>query len=431
MNSLKVGIIGLGTVGTGVLQILSRRAEAFEKQWGIKIEVAWCCDRDESRHQIAGKYGCARFTTDAYELINSDVDLVVELIGGFKPACDFIQAALEKGKSVVTANKEVVSQKGQELLNTASANGVDFLFEASVGGGIPIIKPLKEMLAGNNISYVAGIVNGTTNYVLSSMAEEGLDFNTALEKAKEHGYAEPDPSADIEGDDAASKIAILASIAFNSRVKKDQVYKEGISRVTVRDINYARELGYAIKLLAYARRDDGGIFAFARPALIPVQHPLASVSGVYNAIFVHGDACGDLMFFGEGAGSLAAGSSVVGDILQVARNHAAGVTGRTGCGCYNDFPVRSNDEYESAFYINLKAADRPGVLAKIAGCFGDARVSIASVIQKETVSDEAFIVFMTHKTKQKNILDAVQRIARLDVVKSVENVMVVVDSDVR
>lgn len=429
MSGLKAGIIGLGTVGSGVLEILSRRSEAIEKQWGVKIEVAFCCDRDESRRQIAERFGCRRFTTDARELINSDVDLVVELIGGFKPAYDFIREALEKGKNVVTANKEVVSQKGQELLNLATACGVDFFFEASVGGGIPIIRPLKEMLAGNNISYVAGIVNGTTNYVLSSMAEDELDFESALEKAKKLGYAEPDPTADIEGDDAASKIAILASIAFNSRVTKSQVYKEGISRVTVRDIRYARELGYTIKLLAYSRKDEGGIFAFARPALIPLDHPLASVSGVYNAIFVHGDACGDLMFFGEGAGSTAAGSSVVGDMVQVARNHAAGVTGRTGCGCYNELPVRSNEDYESAYYINLKAADRPGVLAKIAGCFGDANVSIASVIQKETIADEAYIVFMTHRTRQRNIDEAVQRITRLDVVESVENVMVVVDKN--
>lgn len=428
MREVKIGLVGLGTVGTGVLRILKDKCNKIATETGIRINVIQACDADPSKKERALTLGAQSFTTSADEVIeNREIEIFVELIGNLEPAFTYIRRALESGKSVVTANKEVISQKGEELFEIADRNRVDLFFEASVGGGIPIIRPLKEMLIGNNFSLVMGIVNGTTNYILTKMHEEKIGFNEALEMAKEKGYAEPNPRADIEGDDAASKIAILSSIAFNSRVVKSQVYKEGISNVKPQDIEYARELGYCIRLLAYSRKADGKIFAFVRPALIRLNHPLAAVRGVYNAIFVEGDACGQLMFYGEGAGSLAAGSSVVGDIVQAARNIVQRSQGSIGCTCIEKIPVMPSYEFEARYYILLSALDRPGVLAKIAGCFGEAQVSIASVIQKESFGDKADIVFMTHRTSEKNLQQAISLIKECDVVDVVKSVFLVVD----
>lgn len=428
MREINIGIIGLGTVGSGVLKILKEKEKKIREELGANVVIRAVCDRDESRKKVAILSGAKRFTTESGEIINDPaVDIVVELIGGLEPAFSFMKAALDNGKHVVTANKEVISQKGQELFELAAQESLDIFFEASVGGGIPIIKPLKEVLLGNDFSYVMGIVNGTTNYILTEMQENGVEFEVALKMAKEKGYAEPDPAVDIEGDDAASKIAILASLAFNTRVTKEQVYKEGISGVRQKDIEYAGELGYSIKLLACAKKKDGKIYAFVRPALLKKEHPLSAVRGVYNAIFVEGDACGQLMFYGEGAGSLAAGSSVVGDIVQVARNILSGSTGTIGCTCYLDLPVCLIDELEARHYILLKAQDKPGVLAKTAGCFAEANVSIASVIQKESSGELANIVFMTHKSPEKNLKAAIEMIRNLDVVDSVDSVFMVVD----
>lgn len=428
MRRIGIGVIGLGTVGGGVLAILEAKREKIAREIGAELVVEVACDRDASREALALSRGARAFTTSADEVLSHPkVDIVVELIGGLEPAFTFMMTALANGKHVVTANKEVVSQRGQELFDAAAARKLDIFFEASVGGGIPILRPLKEVLVGNDFSVVAGIVNGTTNYILTAMKEEGLSFGGALERAKDMGYAEPDPSADVEGDDAAAKIAILASIAFNSRVTKQMVYKEGITRLTTADMAYADELGFVIKLLAYARRVDGSVTAFVRPALVRKDHPLASVSGVYNAIFVEGDACGQLMFYGEGAGSLAAGSSVVGDLVQTARNIMGGSTGTIGCTCFRNLPVRPIDENEARFYVLLKAADRPGVLAKTAGCFADENVSIASVIQKESDGRAADIVFMTHRCPERNLRAALARIAELDVVESVMNTLMVME----
>ncbi len=428
MKEVNVGIIGIGTVGTGVLKILKDKKDKIASETGIRINVEQACDIDPAQKEKVISAGVRSFTTSAEDVImNPRVEIVVELIGNLEPAFTFIKKALENEKSVITANKEVLSQKGEELFEVAEEKKVDLFFEASVGGGIPIIRPLKEMLIGNSFSLVMGIVNGTTNYILTRMEEEKLKFDEALKIAKEKGYAEPDPRADIEGDDAASKIAILSSIAFNSRVVKSQVYKEGISGVSPQDIEYAKEFGCCIRLLAYSKKADGRIFTFVRPALIRLDHPLASVKGVYNAIFVEGDSCGQLMFYGEGAGSLAAGSSVVGDIVQAARNIVQNSRGSIGCTCIENYPVASVDELESKYYILLSALDKPGVLAKIAGCFGEAQVSIASVIQKESFGDKADIVFMTHKTFEKNLRQAINLIKKCDVVDIVKSIFMVVE----
>lgn len=434
MKKIGVAIIGLGTVGSGVVKIINEKREKIKKRYGFQLEILDCADLERKKFEDLKEkgYECGCFYLDAYKMLeNTNADVIVELIGGFEPAKSLILKAIESGKSVVTANKEVVSRSGEEIFDLALEKGVDFFFEAAVGGGIPIIRPLKEMLVANKFSYVAGIVNGTTNYILTRMSKEGLDFNSALLKAQELGYAEPDPRADIEGDDAQAKIAILSSIAFNSRVLKDDVYKEGITTITEKDIKYAGELGYCVKLIAYARQENDGIHAFVRPALIPMSHPLATVDDVYNAIYLNGDNCGELMFFGEGAGSLAAGSSVVADILQASLAILKGCKGQeTKCSCFEKVEILPMDVFSSKYYLNLKAADKPGVLAKIAGCFGEAGVSIASVIQKESHGDIANIIFMTHKTTERRMRHAIELISSLEVVESIENSLVVLDEEV-
>jgi homoserine dehydrogenase len=432
IRKVNVAVIGLGTVGSGVVKILNEKKEKILERFGFELKISECADLNRDRYSqlVSEGYDCGSYYEDAFELLEkTGAEIVVELIGGYEPARSIMLKALGMGKSVVTANKEVVSRAGYELFEAAEKSGVDFYFEASVGGGIPIIRPLKEMLAANNFRYIAGIVNGTTNFILTRMSSEGLTFEESLKTAQELGYAEPNPQADIEGDDAQSKIAILASIAFNSRVSKEQVYKEGITTVTRRDIAYADELGYRIKLIAFSKSHNDGIFAFVRPALVPKNHPLALVDNVYNAIFVSGDSCGDLMFYGEGAGSLAAGSSVVGDIIASAQALVSGRRGFTGCGCFRDLEVLPIENLKSRYYVNLRAEDRPGVLAKIAGCFGDSNVSIASVIQKESDGKSAYIVFMTHETEEGNLRRALRLIERLDVVEKLENVFIVLNEE--
>lgn len=433
-QEIGVAIIGLGTVGSGVVRILNEKKEKIKKRFGLDIRVLDCSDLSRERYEalLTQGFECGCYYPDAFELIkNTKAEIIVELIGGYEPAKTLILEALSRGKIVVSANKEVVSRSGNEIFEAAEKNGTDFYFEAAVGGGIPIVKPLKNMLVANSFSYVAGIVNGTTNFILTKMTKEGLDFEDALKEAQRLGYAEPNPKADIEGDDAASKIAILASIAFNSRIVKEMVYKEGITGITSRDIRYAGELGYIIKLIAYARREIDGIHAFARPALIPKTHPLSAVDDVYNAIYLNGDSCGNLMFYGEGAGSLAAGSSVVSDIIDGALSLIKGSKGMENrCSCFEDLKVIPLEEFSSRFYLNIKASDKPGVLASIARCFGDCGVSIASVIQKETVEDSAYIVFMTHTTREGQMKEALEMIKSLPVVEEVVSCLVVLDEEV-
>lgn len=428
MRTVKVGLIGLGTVGSGVAEIFARHATDFRRRAGVDIEITRCADRDPARAAALG-IPADRFTTDAADIINDpDIDIIVELIGGTGVARDVVLDSLRAGKSVVTANKALMASHGQEVMETAEEHGVDIMFEASVGGGIPIIGPLKHSLVSNEVQSVLGIVNGTTNYMLTRMAEDGLDYGTALAEAQAKGFAEADPTADVDGLDAAAKIAILASIAFNSRVVSAQVPVEGIRAITPEDIAYAEEMGYTIKLIAIARRVNGSVDARVHPTMIRADHPLAKVNGVYNAIYVIGDAVGETMFFGEGAGSLPAASAVVGDVIEVARHISSGCLGLVGCTCNEDLPVRDIGELTTEYYVRLLVSDEPGVLARVAGLFGDNGVSLASVIQKRTdESGAAEIVWVTHRAAERDVQSALASIRALDAVQAIGSVIRVED----
>jgi homoserine dehydrogenase len=423
MRTVNVGLIGLGTVGSGVAEIFGRHAEDFRRRAGVDIRLVRYADRDADRAAALGLPE-GSFTTDAFELIDDpELDIVIELIGGTGVARDVVLTALNSGKSVVTANKALIATHGQEVMDAAAAKGVDIAFEASVGGGIPIISPLKHCLVSNEITSVMGIVNGTTNYMLTRMAEDGLDYDSALAEAQAKGFAEADPTADVDGLDAAAKIAILASIAFNSRVVMDEVPAEGIRSVSAADVAYAAEMGYAIKLLAIARRTPGGIDIRVHPTMIRMSHPMASVNGVYNAIYVVGDAVGETMFFGEGAGSLPAASAVVGDVIEVARHISRGCLGLVGCTCNEELPIRDMGELETAYYLRLRVADQPGVFGQVATAFGNHGVSLASVIQKGADEPTAEIVYVTHRANERAVRQALAEIEALEIVESVDTVL--------
>ncbi|MHB1020130.1 MAG: homoserine dehydrogenase [Coriobacteriia bacterium] len=419
MRTINVGLIGLGTVGSGVVEILARHGEQFRSRAGVDVALVKCADRSTERAEALG-IESERFTTEIAEVIDDpSIDIVVELIGGTGIAREVVLGALRAGKSVVTANKALMATHGREVMDEAAAHGVDILFEASVGGGIPIINPLKHSLVSNEIQAVYGIVNGTTNFMLSRMAEDGLDYETALAEAQARGFAEADPTADVDGLDAAAKIAILASIAFNSRVTFADVPAEGIRDITPGDIAYARETGYEIKLVAIGKRTPAGIDVRVQPTMIRASHPLAKVNGVYNAIYVVGDAVGETMFFGEGAGSLPAASAVVGDIIEAARHIERDCRGLVGCTCSESLPLTDIADLETSYYVRLDAADEPGVLASIAGVFADNGVSLASVIQRQASEEGAEIVWITHRAAERDMRAALDRIDALETVRGI------------
>jgi len=425
LGLVRVGLLGCGTVGSGVVQILRDRAELIAKRTGCDIRVRKIAVRDLADPRYV-EVPDEMVTTRVEDVLGDpEVQVVVELIGGIEPARSFVMDAISRGKHVVTANKALMSTFGGEILEAAEQARVDVLYEASVGGAIPIMHPLKEGLAGNSISRILGIINGTTNYILTRMAEEGMAFPDALKEAQRLGYAEANPENDVEGKDAAAKIAIMASAAFNSRVHLEDVYTEGISRVTPTDIAYARELGYAIKLLAIASDDESGISVRVHPTMIPLKHALASVSDVFNAIFVEADAAGDLMFYGRGAGSLPAASAVVGDVIAIARNLRAG--GReVGCTCFANKRIKSMNETVCRYYVLLDVPDRPGVLAQIASVFGNNQVSIKSVIQHGG-GTEARIMLLTHRVTEESMMAAIHGLMTLPVITSIANFIRVED----
>ncbi len=422
-----IGLLGVGTVGSGVVKLLQENSLQIARRAGKQVEIKKVLEQDLEKPRLLGIPG--ELVTNDFEAVLKDpeVQIIVELLGGSEPARDYIKEALSRGKHVVTANKDVVAAYGEELFEAAAAGHADFRFEASVGGGIPVIGILKESLAANQIEEVIGIVNGTTNYILTRMSEEELDFATVLRAAQAAGYAEADPTADIEGYDAARKIAILASIAFNTRVTPDNVFVEGIQKITPQDINYAREFGYVIKLLAIARARDEEIEARVHPAFLPQNHPLASVRGVFNAIFIKGNAVGETMFYGQGAGQMPTASAVVGDIMEIIRNMESRSTGRSACTCFLEKGIRPRGKITSKYYVRLVVKDQPGVLASIAGVFGNHQVSLASVIQKRTlaISGEmmAEIVLITHEVQEQNIQDALTVMRGLSIVSSIENLI--------
>jgi homoserine dehydrogenase len=416
-------MLGMGTVGRGVYRILNENRDGIEQKVGASIEIKKILVRDITKDRgLDLEQGL--LTTDAGDVIdNPAIDIVVEVLGGIKPALDYSLKALKHGKSLITANKDMVAAHGKELFEAAEDNGCDVFFEASVAGGIPIIRPLKECLAANRISQVIGIINGTTNYMLTRMSEEGLNFGEALAQAQSLGYAEADPTADVEGYDAARKLAILASIAFNTRVPLDQVYLEGITRITAEDIKYAAELNYVVKLLGIAKESEEGVEVRVHPALLSKNHPLATVNDVYNAIYVCGDAVGDVMFFGRGAGELPTASAVVADVMSAARYQLRNVPGIISCTCFDEKPIKPMGLTSTKYYIRLNVADKPGVLASIAFVFGSNEVSLASVIQKQITGHAAEIVLVTHRVLEKNLQDALKIIKDLSTVDEVSNVI--------
>lgn len=422
-KEIKIGLLGSGTVGTGVVRVLHENAEDISKKVGAGLSIKKVLVRDikKKRAYLEG----VQLTDNIQDIIDDpEIDIVVELLGGIHPAFDYMKSAMEKGKHVVTANKDVVAQFGHDLFDVAEKHGVDFRFEASVGGGIPIITPLKECLTGNRITEIMGIVNGTTNYMLTKMTEDGCDYASVLKEAQAKGYAEANPAADVEGWDAARKAAILASISFNSRISLDKVSVEGITNIEPADINYANELGYVIKLLAVAKDyGDKGVNVRVHPVFLPASHPLASVKGVFNAIFLRGNAIGDAMFYGQGAGSLPTASAVVADIISEARNIVSHVPSIIGCTCYNHRNFCPLEETESSYYVRLHVDDEPGVLGAIATAFGKSGVSLKSVIQTRKVGAHAEIVAVTHVVQHKHLQQAADILQGLKVVNCIRSII--------
>lgn len=418
----KIALLGMGTVGGGVYEIIERQKEEMPFKIGAALEVVKVLVRNKAKY--ADRIPAEKLTDVWEDVIGDDsIDIVVEVMGGIEPARTYIKAALEKGKHVVTANKDLMAMHGHELLELAGEHHCDLLFEAAVAGGIPIIRPLKQCLAGNNITEIMGIINGTTNFILTKMKEDGMDFGEALQLATDLGYAEADPTADIEGYDAGRKLAIMASIAFHTSVTFDDVFTEGITKITAKDMRYAKEMGCSIKLLGIAKNTETGIEVKVHPTMIPENHPLAAVNDSFNAVFVHGDAVDDAMFYGRGAGALPTGSAVVGDIMDVARNMLFHCNGRIGCSCYKNLPIKRIGDTTSRYYIRMRLEDRAGTLAAMAGVFAENDASIAILLQKETIENDAEIVVVTHDVAEKKFMDAIKEFSSMEMVKEISSII--------
>ena len=421
-KKIKVALLGVGTVGTGVYKLIQRRTDVMVRTIGAEMEVSKILVHNLNKQREG--IDASLLTDNWQEIINDpEIQIVVEVMGGIEPARTMILEALHAGKHVVTANKDLLAAHGKELLDAAEEKHCDLLFEAAVAGGIPIIRPLKQCLAGNEIDEVIGIVNGTTNYILTKMFEENMSFEEALAKATELGYAEANPTADVEGLDAGRKVAIMASIAFHSRVVFDDVYTEGITKITADDIAYAKEFDSVIKLLGVAHNTEGGIEVGVYPMLLNKEHPLASVRDSFNAVFVHGDAVDDAMFYGRGAGELPTASAVMGDIIDVARNIEYGCNGRISCTCYRETPIKKFDEVENKFFLRMQVKNQPGVLASIATVFGSHGVSIARVVQKHIKGDQAELVIVTDKVREDYLKNALEQLRDIENIFEISSVI--------
>lgn len=428
-GSIGIGLLGLGVIGSGVARALSERAKALDAQVGCPLRLKKIAEKDLAKAR-ASKMDPDLFTTDPAEVIaDPEIDIVIEVIGGEHPAMEFINEALGRGKYVVTSNKEVMAKHFPEFLSLAKEKGVDILYEASVGGGIPLIAPFKQDLSANNISTICAIINGTTNYILTRMASEGIDFSSALKEAQQLGYAEADPTNDIEGIDAAYKLVILAALAFHVQVRPDDVYREGISRLSYRDFRYAKELGYEIKLLAIAKEQDGAVEVRVHPVFLPCDLLLAKVDGVYNAVQVEGDLVGRVLFYGQGAGPYPTSSAVIADVIDVAQRISSGVRITPTLQFDPTKRIKPISEIETRYYLRMGTVDRPGVLAKISKVMADNQISISSVIQKESdiSADVAEIVLMTYPANEQAVQQAMGEIERLDVVREISNFVRVED----
>jgi homoserine dehydrogenase len=424
---VRVGLLGCGNVGAALVELIRTRSDDIAARTGLALEVARVAVRSTTKERsVALPEGV--LTHDAAGVVTDpDIDVVVEVIGGIEPARELTLDAIKAGKPVITANKELLANVGAELFAAADHAGVDLLFEAAVGGGIPVIRPLRESLAGERIDRVMGIVNGTTNYILTRMTEAGASYADALSEAQSLGYAERDPTADVEGYDAAAKAAIIASIAFGVRVVAGDVTNEGIAHITRADIDYAAKMGYVIKLLAIADQRDGPgggeVGVRVHPAMVPAEHPLASVRDSFNAVFIEGAAVGDLMFYGRGAGGFPTATAVLGDLIDAAVNRARG--SHASIGVLGKARIRPIDEVETAYYLNIDVFDRPGVLAAVAGVFGSHGVSIRSM-EQEGLGDEARLVFITHIAREAAMQATVRDLHHLDAVDRITSVLRVI-----
>jgi homoserine dehydrogenase len=423
MKPIHVGLLGIGTVGSGTFTVLRRNQEEITRRAGRGIIIKMVADKDLGRaRKLVGD--AAEITDDAFKVAgNPDIDIVIELIGGTKVAKDLILAAIGNGKHVVTANKALLATHGNEIFLAAQKKGVMVAFEAAVAGGVPIIKALREGLSANRIEWIAGIINGTSNFILSEMREKGSSFKDVLAEAQRLGYAEADPTFDIEGVDAAHKLTIMAAIAYGIPMQFDKAYTEGISRLTKEDIRYAEELGYRIKLLGITRRTPAGIELRVHPTLIPSRRLIANVEGVMNAILVKGDAVGATLYYGAGAGAEPTASAVVADLVDVTRMHTADPEHRVPHLAFqpdrmSDTPILAMEEVETSYYLRLRVLDRPGVLADITRILADMSISIDAMVQKEPSEGEeqVDIIMLTHLTQEKNVNSAIKRIEALPVV---------------
>ncbi len=425
--AVRIGVLGCGNVGAPLVELISTQGAAIEARTGLRLAVTRVAVRDVAKPRPPA-IDADLLTTDAEGVVNDPaVDVVVELIGGVDPARDLILGAIKAGKPVITGNKELIAKCGAELFEAAERAGVDLLFEAAVAGGIPIIRPLRESLVGEHITRVMGIVNGTTNYILTRMTEAGASYADTLAEAQALGFAEADPTADVEGYDAGAKAAIIASIAFGASVVADDVHHEGITGITEVDIAFAKRMGFVIKLLAVAEQDDAGAIGVrVHPAMVPTEHPLAAVRESFNAVFVEGAAVGDLMFYGRGAGGFPTASAILGDVVDAALNRHKG--SHASVGQLATAVLRPIEDAESAYYLNIEVLDRPGVLAQVAGVFGDNAVSIRSM-EQEGLGDEARLIFITHRAREADVRLTLDGLRKLDAVDRIGSVLRVVSDE--
>jgi len=420
---LKLGILGLGTVGSGVVKILEKNAENIKNKVGTEVKIIKILvnNLDKERDIEIDKN---LLTDNAEDIINNpEIDIVVELIGGEQPAYDYIMRSIENGKSIVTANKLVIAKYGKRIFRKADENDAQVCYEGSVAGGLPIIRPLQNSLAANRIEKIYGILNGTTNYILTDMSKNKKDFDESLKNAQDLGFAEADPSSDIDGHDAAYKITILSSLAFERFVDVRDVYVEGIREIKSTDLELAHEMGYVIKLLAIAKNGNDGVDIRVHPAFIPEDHPIAMINGTYNCVYLHGDAVGQVMSTARGAGQMPTGSAVTADIIQVAKDINYNQREVQRMDSFLESNVTKIDEIENSFYLRLEVEDKPGVMAHIAKIFGDNNVSLASVLQKQKDNPVVPLVFITHHVKEKDLEKSLNEIKELDDVIEIKSVI--------
>jgi homoserine dehydrogenase len=422
MKPIKVGLLGLGTVGTGVVRIVEGHQEDLQRQTGSPIEIVKILVQDKAKSRNIS-VNSDKLTENPWEIIdNPDIDVIVEVMGGVSVTKDYILSALNKGKHVVTANKDLMAIHGPDILAKAAEKGCDVFYEASVAGGIPIIRTLVESFSSDRINKIMGIVNGTTNYILTKMSQEGAAYDDVLKEAQQLGYAESDPTSDVEGLDAARKMTILATLGFHSKVLLSDVEVKGISSVSKEDIQYGKKLGYEVKLLGIAERHDDHISVSVQPTMVKHSHPLASVNGVYNAVYIYGDAVGETMFYGPGAGELPTATSVVADLVAVARNLKLGVNGRQTFAAYKEKKMKTDEQISSKNFILLHVEDKAGVLAQITQIFAQHEVSLESVLQHPNANNpKAEIIIITHDANQASMKKVLKQFESMDVIHSVKS----------